>query len=69
MTLKLTLALMIGLNICIPAHALTQQTRDEIGKAALEYFKTNPEAFMDIIQTVQDHAAQKAQEQQTIKGE
>ncbi len=67
MTLKTIVTLLAGLTILSPAHALTQQAQDEIGRAALEYFKNNPESFMDVIQAVQDHATKKAQEQQMQK--
>ena len=53
--------------LATPASALTPEAKNEIGRAAVDYLKENPESFTEIIQSVQDHAAKEQEKQQLAK--
>lgn len=68
MKTQLGLSALILANVAsTPVTALTQEAKTEIGRAAVDYLKENPESFTEIIQSVQEHAAKEQEKQQLEK--
>lgn len=49
------------------AHTVSAEAKDIIGKAAVDYLKNNPEAFSEIIMSVQAHGQKEQEKKQSEK--
>ena len=50
-----------------PAHTVSSEAKEIIGKTAVEYLKNHPEAFSEIVASVQEHAQKEQEKQQSAK--
>lgn len=63
----LSMFVFAGVISAQPLTALSPQAQEEIGRAAVDYMKNNPETFMDLIQSVQEHSAKQLKQKQVQK--